>query len=99
MLQLAVDLESSAYLFGTEPHIFLEFVEREHVAGVIKLNGEWRISIFTLAQLLNTTPETLLELFEDYALGQLLEEVADEEWFEGHEAEQLYQHYLAETQK
>ncbi|MBI1876660.1 MAG: hypothetical protein HYR94_00160 [Chloroflexi bacterium] len=79
MVQLTMDLESSAELLGTEPKAFLEFVEREQLEGVFKLNGGWRISIFTLAQLLNTTLQNLLELLEDYALGQMIEEVEDDE--------------------
>ncbi len=98
MVQLAFDLKSSAALFGTAPEIFLEFAQREQLEGVIKLNGDWRVSIFTLAQLLNTTPANLLELLEDYGLGQLIEETADDEWFEGQAGQQIYQNYLAEAQ-
>jgi hypothetical protein len=99
MVQLVMDLNASAEMLGTDPNAFLEFVEREHIQGVIKLNGGWRISIFTLARLLDTTPGDLLELLEDYALGQLLEEVEEDEWFESQTGQQVYQGYLAEAQK
>jgi hypothetical protein len=68
MFELTLDLKASAQVLGIAPEAFLEFIEREHVQGVIKLKDDWRISIFTLAQILNTTPATLLELIEDYTL-------------------------------
>lgn len=98
MFPLTVDLQSSAEILGTEPDIFLEFVKREQIKGVLKLNGQWRISIFTLAELLNTTPEHLLELIEDYALGKLIEEVQEDEWFEGKAGISVYQDYLKEAE-
>jgi hypothetical protein len=97
MLQLALDLKSSATLLGTDPDTFLDYVQREQLAGVIKLNGSWRVSIFTLAALLNTTPANLLELLEDYMLGQLLEAVESDEWFEDEAGQQIYQSYLTEA--
>ena len=97
MRQLMMDLKSSAEVLGTEPETFLEFVEREHIKGVIKLNDTWWVSIFTLAGILNTEPEVLLELLEDDALGQMIEAVEDDEWFEGQEGWQIYQSYLSEA--
>jgi len=58
------------------------------------LDDQWRVSIFTLARLLDTTPEVLLELVEDYVLDQMIEEVEDDEWFEGQEGRGVYQGYL-----
>jgi len=97
MIRLAMDLKSSAEILGTEAEMFLELVERERIGGVIKLDDQWRVSIFTLARLLDTTPEVLLELVEDYVLGQMIEEVEDDEWFEGQEGREVYQVYLAEA--
>ena len=97
MIRLAMDLKSSAEILGTEAEMFLELVERERIGGVIKLDDQWRVSIFTLARLLDTTPEVLLELVEDYVLGQMIEEVEDDEWFEGQEGREVYQGYLAEA--
>jgi hypothetical protein len=37
-------------------------------------------------------------LLEDYALGALMEEVTQDELFEGDEALAVYQRYLVETQ-
>ena len=97
MFPLTMDLKSSAEVLGTEPEVFREFVERERLEGVIKLDDGWRVSIFALARLLNTTPDTLLEFIEDYALGQLIEEVEDDELFEGEEGRKIYESYLAEA--
>jgi len=52
---------------------------------------------FTLADLLNTSPEALLERMEDYALGELIEEVEGDELFEGEAGRQVYQSYLQEA--
>ncbi len=99
MFQLTLDLKTSAQALGIAPEAFLKLVEREHIQGVIKLQDDWRISIFTLAQLLNTTPDILLELIEDYALGRMIEEVDNDEWFEGQDGQQIYAGYLAEAQE
>ncbi len=97
MIRLAMDLKSSAEILGTESATFLELVKRERIEGVIRLDGQWRISVFTLARLLDTTPDTLLEFIEDYVLGQMLEEVEDDEWLEGQEGREAYQNYMAEA--
>ena len=97
MIRLAMDLESSAEILGTEPETFLEFAQREHREGIIRLDDQWRVSIFTLARLLDTTPEVLLDLVEDYVLGQMIEKVENDEWFEGQDGWQVYQGYLAEA--
>ncbi len=99
MVQLTMNLETSAEMLGTKPETFLEFVEREQLEGVIKLNEGWRISIFTLARLLNTSPQTLLELLEDYTFGQMIEAVEDDEWFENEAGWKIYQAHLSETQQ
>ena len=82
MMQLTLDIKSSAEMMGTEPEAFLQFLEREQVEGVVKFNESWRVSIFALARLLGTKAETLLDLIEDYMLGQMIEDVEDDEWFE-----------------
>jgi mRNA-degrading endonuclease RelE of RelBE toxin-antitoxin system len=78
-----MDLKSSAETLGTEPQAFLEFVQREKIKGILRLDDQWRVSIFTLADLLNTSTGALLELMEDYALGELIEEAEGDELFEG----------------
>jgi len=94
IVRLTMDLKSSAEVLGTEPETFLEFMKREQIGGLLKLDDQWRVSIFTLAGLLNTSPADLLELMEDYALGEMIEEVEGDELFEGQEGWQVYQGYL-----
>ncbi|MCB0192581.1 MAG: hypothetical protein KDJ65_11610 [Anaerolineae bacterium] len=96
-MQLTIDIQSSAELLGTSPESFLEFAAREKIEGLIKLNGDWRVSIFTLAKLLDTSPEILLELLEDHALGQQLDEIDTDEFFEAEAGAQIYQSYLSES--
>lgn len=52
------------------------------------------VSIFTLAHLLGTSSEELLEVLEDFALGALMEAVTDDESLEGEASWQTYQDYL-----
>ena len=65
MLTLTIDMPSSAQILGTKPEALRSFLAHENMAGVLKFGSQWRLSIFTLAQLLNTTPQILLELIED----------------------------------
>ncbi len=97
MIRLAMDLKSSAEILGTESATLLELVKRERIEGVIRLDDQWRISVFTLARMLATTPDTLLEFIEDYVLGQMIEEVESDEWLEGQKGREAYQSYLAEV--
>ena len=94
MFRLTMDLDTSANLLGTEPNSFLEFAEREQLDGLLRFNGKWMVSIFTLAHLLGTSSEELLEVLEDFALGVLMEAVADDESLEGEASWQAYQEYL-----
>lgn len=95
MRKLTLDLDSSAELLGTEPDAFIEFVSQKSIQGIIKIQDHWRVSIFTLAQLLNTSPASLLTLIEDDILAQMIEQHADDECFTGDEAFRLYQSYVA----
>ena len=99
MLTLTIDMQSSAQVLGTKPEELREWIMRENTAGVLKFGEEWRLSIFTLAQLLNTTPQVLLELIEeDYMLGSLMNEVEDDDLFEGKASWTEYQKHLTEAQ-
>jgi hypothetical protein len=95
MQPLTVDLATSAELLGTEPDAFLEFVTQKSIRGIIKIHNHWRVSIFTLAQLLNTTPALLMTMLEDDMLGHMLEEDAGEEGLAREEAMRVYQSYVA----
>ena len=97
MFQLTMDIQTSAQVLGITPETFQAFAEREQLEGVIKLREGWRVSVFTLARLLNTTPETLLEFLEDYSLGQRMLEVADDEVLTAAEARAVYQTYRDEA--
>lgn len=99
MFQLTMDLKTSSQVLGIAPEAFLEFAKQERLEGIIKFKDGWRVSIFALAQILNTTPDTLLEFLEDYALGQMLKEVKNDEWFEGEEGKQVYSSYLGKVQE
>ena len=48
-----------------------------------------------MAQLLNTQPEILMNWLEDEALGQLIEEVDEDEWLGEEEGQAFYQSILA----
>ena len=98
MLTLTIDMQSSAQVLGTKPEELREWIMRENTEGVLKFGSEWRLSIFTLAQLLNTTPQVLLELIEDYMLGSLMNEIEDDDLFEGKASWTEYQKHLTEAQ-
>jgi plasmid maintenance system antidote protein VapI len=94
---LTVDIEISAEMLGVKPNDLRDLVEREHLQGVLKVDHQWRISVFTLAKLLDTSPEKLLEFLEDYALGELMEQIGEDEFLEEGEARDAYQGYRAEA--
>jgi hypothetical protein len=94
MFRLTMDLRSSAQLLGIDPRSFLEYAEREQLGGLLRFDDQWMVSIFTLAHLLDTSSEELLEVIEDYALGELMDAVADDDVLEGDASWQVYQGYL-----
>jgi len=93
---LTFDLDTSASILGTEPDLFLEFIRTQNIPGILFFAEKPQVSIFTLAQLLNTKAEILLDWLEDEALAELIEEVDDDEWLEGEEGQSFYQSILAE---
>jgi hypothetical protein len=94
MPTLTLDLHTSAILLGTQPDRLLQFIQRENVPGVLFFEPQPQVSVFTLANLLNTTPEELLEWLEDEALAELMDDVEDDEWYEGDAGQQAYQTLL-----
>jgi len=96
MITLTLDLETSAAILGAPLTKLQEALLRQEIPG-IRINGEWRISIFTLAKLLDTLPETLLNFLEDACLGALMEETAEDELLSREEAQTIYQTLLRET--
>jgi hypothetical protein len=99
MFQLTLDLKSSAEIVGLDEQAFLKILEKQHSAGVFKSGNKLRVSVFTLAQMLNTKPEILLEFIEDYTLGRMMEEVEGDETFGRKEGWQVYQTYLEQSQE
>jgi hypothetical protein len=94
MPTLTLDLNTSAILLGTEPDRLLQFIQRENLPGVLFFETQPQVSVFTLANLLNTTPEKLMEWLEDEALGELMDEVEEDEWYEGDAGQQAYRALL-----
>lgn len=80
MAPLAIDLQTSASLLGVTLDQMQQFVQAESQRGILRFDThEWRVSVFSLARWLDTTPERLLDLMEDRAFGELLEEADAEE--------------------
>ena len=94
MTSLTLDLDTSALLLGIDSKEFLEFIELTQLSGVLTFSKSKKVSIFTLAKLLNTTPETLVDWVEDEALSELIEELDEDEYFEGEEARKVYESIL-----
>ncbi|MEM9216117.1 MAG: hypothetical protein AAGD25_17450 [Cyanobacteria bacterium P01_F01_bin.150] len=92
---LTLDLATSASLLGTEPESLLEYIHRKDLPGVLFFTEQPKVSVFTLANLLNTTPASLMEVLEDEALAELMEEADDDEWFEGDDARKAYDALIA----
>lgn len=76
--------------------MFLKFIKAKDIPGVLFFTEKPQISIFTLAELLNTRPEILLNWLEDEHIAQLIEEVDEDEWFEGEEGQLAYQAILSQ---
>jgi len=95
MNTLTLDTKFTAEILGLEPEDLRMLVEKEHLQGVLKIDHQWRMSVFTIAKLLNTSPEQLLEFLEDFALGELMDEVAGDPFFSEVDAREVYQASLA----
>ncbi len=93
---LTLDLTTSASILGTEPDALLRFIQHENIPGVLFFSERPQVSVFTLAHLLNTTPEVLINWLEDEALADLIEEVDEDEWHEGDEGRRVYESLVAE---
>ena len=98
MKKQTLDIESSAELLGIKPEALREMAERDRLQGVVKVDHQWRISVFTLAKLLNTPPAILLGFLEDIALGELMDQIEADDFFEEEEAHRVYQTYMAEAE-
>jgi len=72
---LAIKTKDIAKLLNSN----IKDVERKLKGRIFKLGNEKMVSVFTLAKMLNTTPRELLDLLEDFYLGELIAEVEDDE--------------------
>jgi hypothetical protein len=95
MITLTLDLKTSATILGTPEEKLLERLQRQEVEGIC-LDDDWRMSIFVLARLLSTTPDTLLEYLEDDILAQKIAKT-EEELLDSSQAQAVYKEYLAEV--
>ena len=90
----AFSAEVAAALLNVPRATLEASLSSQQVKG-IQIGDEWRVSIYTLAELLHTTSETLVEYLEDIAFARLLEEEHEQgDFVEGDEARRLYQLYL-----
>lgn len=96
MMTLTLDLETSATILGAPLDRLREAIQRQEIVG-IHIGGEWRISIFALAKLLDTSPKTLVDFLEDDALVRLIGETNDEALLDREEAQAIYQTLLQGT--
>jgi len=93
VMTLALDLKTCAYLLDVEEPKLRSSVERGEIRG-LKLGNEWRISIFELARVLETSPDEILEYLEDIALAKMIQEVEEDESFTPEEGRSVYETYL-----
>ena len=73
MTKLTLDLETSAEVLGTTPDHFLAWLQSEQPSGIIILDNQPQISIFTLARILDTTAQELLDFLSISKAKGLLE--------------------------
>jgi hypothetical protein len=73
MTKLTLDLQTSAEVLGTTPDHFLAWLQNEQPSGIITLDNKPQVSIFTLARILDTTAQELLNLLSISKDKDLLE--------------------------
>ena len=73
MTKLTLDLQTSAEVLGTTPDYFLAWLQREQPNSIITLDNQPQVSIFTLARILDTTAQELLNLLSTSKDKDLLE--------------------------
>ena len=97
MMPLALDLETSAQLLNVEPNSLEELLQEKEIVG-IRIGNEWRVSIFVLCKILNTSADEFLEYLEDLCLAERIEEVESEPSYTPEEGIQEYQKILSESE-
>jgi len=73
MTKLTLDLQTSAEVLGITPDHFLAWLQSEQPSGIITLDNQPQVSIFTLARILDTTAQELLNLLSISKDRDLLE--------------------------
>jgi hypothetical protein len=97
MIPLALDIETSAQLLSIESKRLEEILEKREIEG-IRIGNEWRLSVFVLSKILNTSPNEILEYLEDLYLAQRIEEVEGEPSYSPEEGRKEYEKILAQGQ-
>ncbi len=76
-MPLTVSLKHAAEILGTTTTKLRAEIKRKKI-GAVEIGGELRVSIFVLANMLDTTPGALLDYLEEESFGRILQE-ADKE--------------------
>lgn len=97
MMPLALDIETSAQLLNIESRKLEEILQKREIEG-IRIGNEWRLSIFVLSKLLNTSPDEILEYLEDFHLAQRIQEVEGEAFYSPEEGRKEYEKILSQSQ-
>jgi len=95
MVPLALDVETSAKLLNIEQKKLEDILQKKEIEG-IRVNDQWRVSVFVLARILNTTADEILDYLEDIYLGQRIEEVEEEVSYSPEEGRQEYDKILSQ---
>ena len=95
MKPLALDIETSAQLLNIESKTLAEILQKKEIEGV-KVGNEWRVSVFVLSKILNTTADEILEYLEDLYLAQRIEEVETEPSYSPEEGRKEYDKILSQ---
>jgi hypothetical protein len=97
MKPLALDIATSAQLLNMEPKTLVDILQKKEIEG-IRIGNEWRLSVFVLSKILNTTPDEVLEYLEDFYLAQRIEEVEDEPCYSPEEGRKEYEKLFSQGQ-
>ena len=95
MMPLALDIETSAQLLNVESKTLEEILQKKEIEG-IRIGNEWRVSIFVLCKILNTSADEILEFLEDLYLAERIEEVQSEPSYTPEEGRKEYEKILSE---
>jgi hypothetical protein len=96
MIPLALDVETSAELLNIDSKKLEEILQKREIEG-IRIDNEWRVSIFVLAKILNTSPDEILDYLEDLYLAEKIEEVEGEPFYSPKEGKKHYEKMLPKS--